>query len=173
MSELILKPMESEEEIRGKAYVHWKSWQETYPGLVDADYLQRLTLETCEERAFRWTSDTWIAKMDGQVVGFACCGASREQSGAGEIYALYVLEAFQKQSIGWRLLQLCLKELGGCERVFLWTLAGNEKAIRFYERAGFHRDGVEKTLSLGSPVKGVRLVRERETGAESGEDREP
>ena len=83
MSELILKPMESEEEIRGKAYVHWKSWQETYPGLVDADYLQRLTLETCEERAFRWTSDTWIAKMDGQVVGFACCGASREQSGAG------------------------------------------------------------------------------------------
>ena len=35
MSELILKPMETEEEIRGKAFVHWKSWQESYRGIVD------------------------------------------------------------------------------------------------------------------------------------------
>ena len=88
MSELILKPMETEEEIRGKAFVHWKSWQESYVGLVDPGYLQRLTLEICEERTFRWSSDTWVAKLDGQVVGFACCGASREKPGAGEIFAL-------------------------------------------------------------------------------------
>ena len=32
----------------GKGYVHWKSWQETYAGLVDADYLSsRMTLEKC------------------------------------------------------------------------------------------------------------------------------
>ena len=31
---IILKKMETEEETRGKAYVHWKSWQEAYPGMV-------------------------------------------------------------------------------------------------------------------------------------------
>ena len=161
MSELILKPMETEEEIRGKAYVHWKSWQETYPGMVDAGYLQRLTLESCEERAFRWTSDTWVAKLDGKVVGFAAFGVSREAPGAGELYALYVLRDFQGQQIGRRLMQLCLQELSRCERIYVWALAANEKALEFYERFGFHRDGAEKVLTLGTPVKGVRLVRER------------
>ena len=161
MSELILKPMETPEEIRGKAYVHWKSWQETYPGMVDAGYLQHLTLESCEERAFRWTSDTWIAKLDGKVVGFAAFGVSREEPGAGELYALYVLRDFQGQQIGRRLMQLCLQELSGCKRIYLWALAANEKALRFYERFGFRKDGAEKLLTLGRPVKGVRLVRER------------
>ena len=169
MSELILKPMETEEEIRGKAYVHWKSWQESYAGLVDADYLRRLTLESCEERAFRWTADTWVAKLDGHVVGFVCCGPDREHPGAGEIYALYVLEAYQKQKIGWRLMQLCLEELRGCGRIFLWALAGNDKAIRFYERVGFRRDGAEKVITLGTPVKGIRMVLEREAAADTGE----
>ena len=161
MSELILKPMETPEEIRGKAYVHWKSWQETYPGMVDAGYLQHLTLESCEERAFRWTSDTWVAKLDGTVVGFAAFGVSREEPGAGELYALYVLRDFQGQQIGRRLMQLGLQELSGCKRIYLWALAANEKALRFYERFGFHRDGTEKLLTLGTPVKGVRLVYER------------
>ena len=158
MSELILKPMETEEEIRGKAFVHWKSWQESYAGLVDADYLSRLTLEGCVERAFRWSADTWVAKLDGQVVGFACCGPDRENPGSGEVYAIYVLEAFQKQKIGWRLMRLCLEELRGCGRVFVWVLEGNDKAIRFYEQVGFRRDGAEKTLILGTPVKCVRMV---------------
>ena len=26
---------ETDAEIRGKAFVHWKSWQETYPGMMD------------------------------------------------------------------------------------------------------------------------------------------
>ena len=161
MSELILKPMETEEEIRGKAYVHWKSWQESYAGLVDPGYLQRLTLENCVERAFRWQADTWVAKLDGQVVGFACCGPDREHPGDGEVYALYVLEACQKQKIGWRLMRLCLDELRGCGRVFVWVLEGNDKAIRFYKQVGFRRDGEEKTLTLGTPVQGIRMVLER------------
>ena len=26
-----IKKMESDEEIKGKAYVHWKSWQDAFP----------------------------------------------------------------------------------------------------------------------------------------------
>ena len=65
------------------------------------------------------------------------------------------------KQIGRRLMQLCLQELSGSERIYLWALAENEKALRFYERFGFHRDGAEKLLTLGTPVKGVRLVLER------------
>ncbi len=40
-----IKKMESDEEIKGKAYVHWKSWQVAYKGIVDQNYLDSLTLE--------------------------------------------------------------------------------------------------------------------------------
>ena len=39
-----IKSMETDEEIRGKAYVHWKAWHEAYPGLVSEAYLDNLTL---------------------------------------------------------------------------------------------------------------------------------
>ena len=40
-----IKKMETEEETRGKAYVHWCVWHEAYPGLVSQEYLNKLTLE--------------------------------------------------------------------------------------------------------------------------------
>ena len=49
---IILKKMETDEEIKGKAYVHWKSWHEAYTGIVSQEYLDKLTLEKCEKMAF-------------------------------------------------------------------------------------------------------------------------
>ena len=51
---IVIKKMESDDEIKGKAYVHWKSWQEAYSGIVDQRYLDSLTLEKCEKTAYRW-----------------------------------------------------------------------------------------------------------------------
>ena len=39
MDQYTFKPMETEAEMDGKGYVHYQSWQETYAGLVDADFL--------------------------------------------------------------------------------------------------------------------------------------
>lgn len=47
MEKIVIKKMESEAEINGKGYVHYKSWHETYTGLIDADYLERQTPEKC------------------------------------------------------------------------------------------------------------------------------
>ena len=60
---IVIKKMESDDEIRGKAYVHWKSWQEAYSGIVDQRYLDSLTLEKCEETAYRWPDDMSKAKL--------------------------------------------------------------------------------------------------------------
>ena len=40
---IVIKKMETDAEIKGKAYVHWKSWQEAYSGIVDQRYLDSLT----------------------------------------------------------------------------------------------------------------------------------
>ena len=59
MTKYIIKPMESEDEINGKGYVHYKSWHETYTGLVDTAYMERLTLEKCTENAHKWPDNIW------------------------------------------------------------------------------------------------------------------
>ena len=81
--------METDDEIRGKAYVHWKAWHETYPGLVSEAYLAGLTLESMEEKAFRWLDNILVAKEGERVVGFVGFGAAGDAlPGTGEIFAL-------------------------------------------------------------------------------------
>ena len=45
MIEFEICPMVSDSEMDEKGYVHYKSWQETYSGLMPDDYLKGLTLE--------------------------------------------------------------------------------------------------------------------------------
>ena len=157
---ILIKPMETEDEIRGKAWVHWKSWQESYAGIVDAGYLAGLTLEGFEEKAFRWRDNIFVAKDGERVVGFVGYGEARGEEGAGEVYALYVLEEYQHRGIGYALMRRALDELAGCRVVYLWAFAENKKALSFYERVGFRMDGTEKEIVLGTPARGVRLTME-------------
>ena len=158
--DIFIKPMETEDEIRGKAYVHWKSWQESYRGIVDQGYLDRMTVSRCEEMASRYPENTLVAKDGARVIGFACAGAVNGEIDAGEVYALYVLEEYQHQGIGYALMREALSLLKGCRVVYLWAFKENAKAIRFYEHVGFRQDGTEKELVLGSPVKGIRMAME-------------
>ena len=156
----LIKPMETEDEIRGKAYVHWKSWQESYRGIVDDGYLDRMTVSRCEEMASRYPENTLVAKDGERVVGFVCAGPSREAAADGEVYALYVLQDYQHRGIGYALMRRALDELRNCRVIRLWAFAENKKALRFYERVGFRPDGTEKEIVLGTPAKGVRLTLE-------------
>ena len=163
---VIIKKMETDSEIRGKAYVHWKSWHETYPGIVDRSYLDAMTLEKCEEIAFRWPDGTFVAIDGGEVVGFLAYGEYRGGGleDAGEITAVYLLADRCRRGLGTRLMRAGLEELAGFPRVAVRVLKENTGAIRFYERCGFLADGHEETLVLGSPVTAVRMVLERQSG---------
>lgn len=101
MCKFDLKMMESKDEIRGKAYVHYQSWHETYPGLVDAKYLKQLTLARCTEIAHRWLDHIMIARDAGSVIGFVGCGAYRDHMlpDCGEIYALYVVPRIREKKL--------------------------------------------------------------------------
>lgn len=163
MSRYIIKPMESEDEINGKGYVHYKSWQETYPGLVDPAYLERHTLEKCINTAHKWSDNILVAKDGEKVVGFAGYGSYRDETlpEHGEVYAIYVLAEYQGKKIGYELMNAALDKLSNYKKVALWVLKGNDKAIRFYERYGFRFDGTEAEIMLGTPNTELRMIYER------------
>ncbi len=153
--------METEEEIRGKAFVHWRSWHEAYPGLVRKDYLDRLTLEKCEELAFRWKDSILVAKDDGRVAGFLGYRDRGEESpDTGEIFALYVLPEYYGTGLGLQLMEEGRKQLESYREVCLWVLKENPRAIRFYQKCGFVPTG-EELFSPNISAAEIRMLLKR------------
>ena len=145
---IIIKRMETDEEIKGKAFVHWKAWHEAYPDLVSQEYLDNLTYEKCESMAFSWRDNLIVAIDGNKVIGFVGYGNCGEESpNAGEIFALYILSEYYGTGVGLKLMQADLKELSAHPEVHLWVLKGNKRAIRFYEKCGFVATGEEKVSS--------------------------
>lgn len=163
---LIIKPMESEAEIDGKAFVHYKSWHETYEGLVDGAYMEGVTLEKCREAAHRRPENIIIAKTGSRTVGFVGYGAYRDETlpGCGEVFALYVLGEYHGRRVGYALMNAALARLSDYEKIAVWVLKGNDRAARFYERYGFRFDGAESEIVLGSPNTELRMIYERRGG---------
>ena len=156
--DVVIQKMETEDEINGKAYVHWKAWHEAYPGLVSQDYLDRLTLEKCAEMAHSWPDGILVAKEQGRVIGFAGYGNRGEEApGTGEIFAMYVLSEYYGKGIGQHLMDAALEKLKGCRQICLWVLKKNKRAIRFYEKNGFCANG-EESFSKACKATEIRMV---------------
>lgn len=147
----------------GKAYVHWKSWQETYPGLVDAQYLANFTLEKCQSIAQRWPDNIVVAVLDGRIVGFAGYGPCRDPAseGLGEVFAIYILKEAQGLGIGRKLMDAALEKLSDYRDVVIWVLKGNDHAFGFYRHYGFQFEGVEAPIMIGTPNTELQLVYHR------------
>lgn len=152
------------------AQVHIRSWQEAYRDLMPTHYLNGLDA-TLAQRESYWARsialgepDVWVAQVDQQIVGWIAVGASRDEDAAGaatgEVMALYVLAGYWQTGVGlalWRAGLLGLREQG-FERLTLWVLARNGRAIRFYRKAGCREDaGSERSLERG----GAALVEVR------------
>lgn len=152
--------METDDEIRGKGHVHYKAWQEAYPGLIDQSYLDKMSEQKCEEIAYRWLDNILVAKDGDRVVGFAGYGKCRNDDlvDAGEVFAIYVLAEYYGKGVGKALMDEALNLLKGYKQVAVWVLEGNERAIRFYEKCGFRSDGKTETITLGTPVTELRMV---------------
>lgn len=156
---ITIVPM-TEADMDGKGYVHHRSWQETYRGLIDDSYLDGMTLEKCVKIAHRWSDNILVAKDGERIVGFAGYGAYRDDSltDTGEIYAIYLLSEYHGQKIGYALMNAAVEKLRDYPAVAVWVLKGNDRAISFYERYGFVFDGTEADVMLGTPNKELRMI---------------
>ena len=144
------------------AQVHIRSWQEAYRDLMPAEFLKGLDATLARRESF-WVrsiesgeSDVWVAELDGQVVGWISAGASRDERAAGantgEVMAIYVLAKYWQAGVGLALWNAGLQFLReeGFQGLTLWVLSRNERAIRFYRKAGCLEDpGSERHLQRG------------------------
>jgi len=154
------------------AAVHVASWQGAYRGVFPDDVLDGPELAVNRLRGWeRLLGEPGPRAVDlvaeddgGQIVGLLHAGPTRDDDGPGtaEVVAIYTSPDAWGTGAGRELMTAALDLLGraGYADVTLWVLDSNDRARRFYERAGFAADGGSKEEALrGTPVREVRYRR--------------
>ena len=105
-----------------------------------------------------------LAEEDGQLLGFSTSGESRDDDAdpsVGEVRSFFVAAGRWRQGVGRALMAAALESLRerGCSEATVWSFAANDRANAFYERAGFARDGAEKTEDAWAHLLEVRFRR--------------
>ncbi len=172
---MIIRPA-AIEDAQAIAEVHVHSWQWAYRGLLPDDYLDHLSIERRAamhtQRLTTQTEErTWIVDEDGQIVGFATTGPSRDSDASprtAELGALYLRHEAAGKGIAHALFAHAVQDLWqrGYERATLWVLESNSRARRFYEKAGWAADGATKMEEWS----GVRLHEVRYRASPRPED---
>lgn len=89
------------------AAVHVKTWQESYQGIIDQNVLDGLSIEQRLPFRLKILQDTpeghFVACFEDKIIGFCDAGPSRTDLAKGEIYAIYVLDAYKGIGAGYKL----------------------------------------------------------------------
>ncbi|MFD2042803.1 GNAT family N-acetyltransferase [Ornithinibacillus salinisoli] len=145
------------------ANVHVSSWKSTYKELLDEKDLSNITYEN---RKTLWETILKIQKQgqctyiiqrnqDDKIVGFVSGGPERTKNFNhfdGEIHTIYLLEEYQKQGLGARLLKVFAEQMKtlGYQSILVWVITQNPSS-RFYERYEAKPIGTEKvTIGEGT-----------------------
>ena len=162
---ILIKPMETEAETAGKAFVHYTAWLETYPGLMPREYLEGRSPEKCQALARAFPENTLVALEGEETVRFlSCLPEARDFVSlhpASEVTGLYVLAAHQGKGVGGALMDRALALLPE-RRIVLFVLRGNERAIGFYRHRGFRFTGASLTQAVpGGELTELEMALER------------
>jgi GNAT superfamily N-acetyltransferase len=127
----------------GIAKVQVDSWKTTYENIIPGSYLKQMTYESREQQWKDIISDqaVFVAENpEGEIVGFSNGG--RERTGNypgydGELYAIYILKAYQRKGLGKLLLKPLFQDLvqKGIFSVIVLVLEENDSRL-FYESLG-------------------------------------
>ncbi|TYB30461.1 MAG: GNAT family N-acetyltransferase [Candidatus Mcinerneyibacterium aminivorans] len=149
-------------------YIHSRSWQKAYKGIVPDEILSNFTPE---KRAVKFHDyveneygDTAVFLLKGEIIGFITLEESRDDDLNdfwGEIWGIYFDPDYWNKGYGSILLNWGIEELKnrGYRHLLLWVLKQNDSAIKFYEKFGFASDGNEKIAIDGYNLKKIRLVK--------------
>ena len=144
------------------AGLHLDVWEEAYAGLVPQRILDArraspgARVELWRAILVHPASTVLVAERDGRLLGFVSTGPGRDVPQAGlpalELMALYIRAEVYGAGVGHRLFEASV----GAAPAYLWVLAGNERAIAFYQRQGFTFDGTTRTDEVGTELRMVR-----------------
>ncbi|WP_406398529.1 GNAT family N-acetyltransferase [Streptomyces sp. NBC_00879] len=159
------------EDVEAVATIRVRGWQFAYDGLMPASYLDAMSVEEDAARRREFLTKggavmtNVVAEQGGTVVGWGCFGPNRDEgqpAGVCELYAIYVLPDRVSTGVGRALMDELTgrAEADGFERMLLWVLKENDRARRFYGKAGFAPDGAEEPFEVeGVEVPEVRYAR--------------
>ncbi len=158
------------EDCEAVAAVRVRGWQFAYAGLMPQSYLAAMSVEEDAERRRGFLTEGSavthvVAERDGTVIGWGCFGPGRDKdipAGQAELYAIYVLPEQIGTGAGRALMAELTgrAEADGFSSMHLWVLKENDRARRFYEKAGFAPDGAEEPFDVdGVSVPEVRCTR--------------
>jgi ribosomal protein S18 acetylase RimI-like enzyme len=147
--------------------VQVETWRAAYRGLMPDEAIAGFDLEGRQRmwreglaREPRPGSATFVAELEGEVVGFASVGRSRDEEAEneGELYAIYLLPSCWDRGIGRALIERAEESMraSGFERAILWVMEGNERGERFYRAAGWSSDGRKLEMFQGAEVAELR-----------------
>ena len=131
--------------------LHFRSRATAYAGILPVSALTFGGPEAMGEwwtERWRWERDThrMTVAVDGdELLGFTYLGPS-EEAGVRQLDAIHVDPARIGAGVGKLLMTDALPHLK--PRAVLWVLAGNERAQRFYEKGGWHADGVTRMAAM-------------------------
>lgn len=141
------------------AHLHVDVWDDAYTGLMPQGILDDRRARVAA-RVQRWQEildqdpDVFLAESEDGLIGFAAAGPSQDNDVDTdlELRALYVRATWWGTGVGYALFETTV----GDRAAYLWVLAANERAIRFYERQGFRLDGTEDEQDEGRHVRMLR-----------------
>lgn len=130
------------------AEIHLHTWQATYRDLLSSRYLQALSADVARRSdalagaIANGAFSVWVAEREGQLVGWASFGRSRDADASpatGELRAINLLPEVWSQGAGRQLWQRVRKQLldAGFTEATVWVIQGNRRALGFYEAQGF------------------------------------
>ena len=144
---------------KGIAEVHVYTWQSAYLGLIPDSFLRDLSVG---QKTTNWIRNletplskthTFVAEINGEIVGFIGVGAGRETdiSSQGEVFAIYVHPDIQGRGIGTALMQSGLQDLivQGFASATLWVLGRNLNTRNWYISHGWKTSGRSKIEQRG------------------------
>ncbi|MFT4183789.1 MAG: GNAT family N-acetyltransferase [Rhizobium sp.] len=131
-------------------------WRSTFADLLPTEFLEGMSADHQERRHRRYFGRAGVTYHvacgdNDRVVGFANGGPSRDTGfpHEGELYALYLLAAYQRRGIGTSLFSRVAVNLegAGCKGMLTFALAANPNRV-FYERLG-GRQATAEPITLG------------------------
>ncbi|WP_342609835.1 GNAT family N-acetyltransferase [Vibrio tritonius] len=131
------------------ANIHVSSWAYAYNGLMPQSFIESYTLE---KRQKLWSNiiernlaEVLVADCDDGIVGFLCFGQPKTLKGTEvyELSSIYIAPDKIGTGIGQALYNECerLLRVLKAQKVSLWALDSNERALNFYTKQGFTPTG--------------------------------
>lgn len=157
-------------EAQAIADLHVSASQAAYHDLIPAEHLNTMPMAkrlSMWREAIEFGDPQVQVALDGEkIVGFVGFDRSRDKgtkNTVGEVWSIYVDDGYWNQGVGLALWDAAREALvdEGCTTVTVWIPLRNERALRFFDLAGFKRElNTAKTVPMGTiKIEEIRLKR--------------